>query len=326
MRVSNHRHTLPVILTLAVGVTTAGCDQPPDQVSASPVDDRYDVGLTDPAYYINLGKELRSSNKPNDAIAAYRRAIQIDLGSAEAYHELGNVLSGQRRSEEAIAAYRRAIQINPQDATAYDGLGNALSEQKRTEEAIAAYRRAIQVEPQDATAYAGLGNALMEQRRITDAIAVYQQALTLSKQPEHGVNAHTLALVGLGRALQAENQLDNAIAMYRRAIQISPTYTWTYIYLGYALTEQQQFQEANRNYQHVLKLPNVKKPKLGDSHALAHNGLGMVLQRQGKLQPAIQQYEQAVSLDLSYETGHKNLKGAKRLFTSQAQRLVPRQA
>lgn len=330
MRVSN-RHTLPVVLTLAVGVITVGCDEAPDAVSAYTPEDTYDLGLTDPTYYINLGKELRSSHKPDAAIGAYRKAIQIDFNSAEAYHELGDLLSEQRRPEEAIAAYRRAIQVNSRDADAFSGLGNALSDQKRPEEAIAAYRRAIQVNPKNAAAYAGLGNVLMEQRKVSDAIETYQKALTLAedlgsnsdntsdKDLTNSVSPHTLALVGLGRALQAQQRLNDAIALYRRAIRLSPDYALTYVFLGHALTEQKQFNEANNNYREALTRPNLKKLRLGDSHALAHNGLGMVLQRQGKLQAAIQEYEQAVSIDLSYETGHKNLKGAKQWLMKQAQ-------
>jgi tetratricopeptide (TPR) repeat protein len=337
MQVSN-RHTLPVVLALAVGVMTAGCDEAPDAVSAYTPDDTYDLGLTDPTYYINLGKELRSNRKPEAAIGAYRKAIQIDFNSAEAYHELGDLLSEQRRPEEALAAYRRAIQVNAKDADAFRGLGNALFDQKRPEEAIAAYRRAIQVNPKNAAAYAGLGNALMEQRKLSDAIETYQQALALAensggdsdsysdsnldkhsnKYAENSVSAHTLALVGLGRALQAQQRLDDAIVLYRRAIRLSPDYALTYVFLGHALTEQKQFNEANNNYHQALTRPNLKKLRLGDSHALAHNGLGMVLQRQGKLQAAIQEYEQAVSIDLSYETGHKNLKGAKQWLMKQA--------
>lgn len=315
MQVSK-QSSLPLLAMLATAAVTSGCDQTPGAVSASTPEAIVDLGLSDPAYYITLGNEFRANQRPEQAIAAYRRATQVDFDNLEAYIHLAHVLTEQRRLDEAIAAYRRAIQVNGRDARAYVGLGKALAELKRTEEAIAAYRRAIQVSPEQPDAYTGLAELLSGENRLAEALNHYQKALNLSEKPS--ANTHTLALVGLGRALQAQNKLEDAIAMFRRAIQVSPSNTWAYIYLGRALTEKKQFNDANALYKHVLKLPNVKKTKLGTSHAMALNGLGMILQRQGKLSPAIAVYEQAVELDLSYETAHKNLKGAKRLLARQS--------
>lgn len=309
------RPLFPLVLTLAAAAVTTGCDQSYDAVNASTPTRTLDLGLDDPAYYVSLGHELRISKRYEDAIAAYRRAIQLDLDSAEAYDGLGNVLAEQRRMEEAIAAYRRSIQVDPKNANAYSGLGNALAQQKRLEEAIAAYRRAIKADPDQMLAYTGLGNVLTEQKKYSEAIATYEKALNA---PEKTETAHTLALVGLGRALQAQGNRDDAIALYQKATEISPDYAWTYIYLGHALAAQNRFDEANASYQQVLKLPIDRKRRVGNSHAIAHNGLGTVLQRQGKMKAAIGQFEQAVQLDLSYELAHNNLKRAKQLLAEQS--------
>ncbi|MBD2559839.1 MULTISPECIES: tetratricopeptide repeat protein [Nostoc] len=58
--------------------------------------------------------------------------------SATAYYNLGNALSDQKKLDEAIAQYRKAIELDPKYANAYNGLGNALRDQKKLDEAIAA--------------------------------------------------------------------------------------------------------------------------------------------------------------------------------------------
>jgi len=73
------------------------------------------------------------------AVAAFRRAIQLQPDYAEAHSNLGNVLRDQGLLDEAIAADRRAIQLNPGYAKAHNNLGIALDEQGHREEAVAAF-------------------------------------------------------------------------------------------------------------------------------------------------------------------------------------------
>ena len=107
------------------------------------------------------------------------------------------------------------------------------------------------------------------------------------------------------------------IVPYRKAIKLNPGYAVAYVYLGAALSDQKRLDEASFTYQRALDLPNVKKPKFISSHALAHNGLGLVLQRQGKMQPAIQHYQQALQSDLTCEVAGDNLKRARQLLAKQ---------
>ncbi len=306
------RSTVPLTLALASAVLMTGCNEPAEIV-ASPVKS-FDLELSDPLYYINLGAELRVSQKLEDAIAAYRKAIQIDFRNADAYQGLGNTLYDQRRLEEAIAVYQRAVQIDSNNAQAYCGLGNALLDQKRPEDAIAAYRRAIQAEPTLTYAYSGLGNALRQQKNLSEAIVAYQKALSLPEMTGTSVSAHTIAYVGLGRSLHGQGNPEAAIEPYRNAIKLAPKYAITYVYLGDALSDQKRLDEASFTYQKALDLPNFKKPKFIGSHSLAHNGLGLVLQRQGKMQSAIQHYQQALQSDLTCEVAGDNLKRARQLL------------
>ncbi|PSB19081.1 tetratricopeptide repeat protein [Phormidesmis priestleyi ULC007] len=316
------RLTIPVALALASTVLITGCDDASEIVASSSTKS-LDLELNDPTYYVNLGTELRASQKLEAAIAAYRKAIQIDFRNVQAYQGLGSTLYDQGRLEEAIATYGRAVQISVDNAEAYCGLGNALLEQKRPEEAIAAYHRAIQINPTLTHAYSGLGNALRELKKFSAAINAYQKALSLPEVKGTTASAHTIAYVGLGRSLHKQGKSEEAIALYRKAISLDSRYAVTYLYLGDTLFNQKRLEEASRTYRKALNLPNLKKPKLISSHALAHNGLGLVLQRQGKTHLAIGEYQQALKLDLSCEVAGENLRRAKRLLAKQPPKLKP---
>ena len=88
-------------------------------------------------------------------------------------------MADQGRLEEAIVAYRRAIQFKPGYTDAHCNLGNAFKEQGLLPEAIAEYRRAVELKPDFAAAHTNLGNALKEEAQFDGVMECYLKAVTL---------------------------------------------------------------------------------------------------------------------------------------------------
>jgi lysophospholipase L1-like esterase len=65
----------------------------------------------------------------------------------------------QGRMNEAIDAFRRAVELSPKDAAAHAGLGQALAYQGQLTEAIAQFNEALQLNPAHATAAKALAQA-----------------------------------------------------------------------------------------------------------------------------------------------------------------------
>ena len=87
------------------------------------------------------------AGKAERAIEAYRRAIAIDPGHANAHSNLGVLLRATGNPSEAEAAYRTAIRLQPDHIDAYTNLGILLNGLKRTEEAAACYCKVITLRP-----------------------------------------------------------------------------------------------------------------------------------------------------------------------------------
>ncbi|QLE56662.1 tetratricopeptide repeat protein [Nostoc sp. TCL26-01] len=242
--------------------------------------------------HVNLGVALKAQGKLDEAITAYRQAIKIDPNSRNAHYNLGISLKAQGKLDEAIAAYRQAIKIDPNYVNAHHNLGITLKAQGRLDEAIAAYRQAIKIDPNFALAHNGLGDALDDQGKLDEAIAAYRQAIEID--PNY-LDAH----YNLGISLKAQGKLDGAIAAYRQAIEIDPNYVNAHHNLGISLKAQGKLDEAIAAYRQAIKInPNV---------AIAHNGLGDALDDQGKLDEAIAAYRQAIQLDPNLANAHYNL-------------------
>ena len=84
--------------------------------------------------------------------------------------KLGWVLGEQRQLDEAIAAFRRAIELKPDHAEAHYLLGNYLDDAGRPVEAEAAYRKAVALRPDHAESHCNLGMALWRQGKLALAL------------------------------------------------------------------------------------------------------------------------------------------------------------
>ncbi len=90
---------------------------------------------------------------------------------AAAHSNLGNALWQQGKLAEAVACYRRAVELDPDFATAHSNLGVALNEQGKLSEAAASCTRAVELNPNYAQAHNNLGNVLRGQGKLDEAVA-----------------------------------------------------------------------------------------------------------------------------------------------------------
>ena len=77
------------------------------------------------------------------------------------------MLKDQGKLEEAVACYRRALELKPDYTEAHNNLGVALKEQGKMDEAAACCRRALELKPDYAEAHSNLGSVLKEQGKWT---------------------------------------------------------------------------------------------------------------------------------------------------------------
>ena len=99
---------------------------------------------------------LHDQGKLDEAVACYRRALELKPDYAEAHNNLGIALKDQGKLDEAVACYRRALELKPDYAEAHGNLGNALKDQGKSDEAVACYRRALELKPDYAEVHSNL--------------------------------------------------------------------------------------------------------------------------------------------------------------------------
>ncbi|TAN69486.1 MAG: tetratricopeptide repeat protein [Methylobacter sp.] len=153
----------------------------------------------------------------DEAIKAYKAALQLNPDSDRALHGLGNALRQQGDFQAAIPFIQQAIIMQPEIAEYHNTLGMLFQQKGEFEKAITFHQRAISLDSKYAAAFCNLGVALKNLDRATEAVAAYQQALQINpNMPEVHNN--------LGNLLRRMGDVVGAQASLEQALKIHPNY------------------------------------------------------------------------------------------------------
>lgn len=144
-------------------------------------------------YWRNLGVTYGESGRYQEAIEAFKQAIQINPDYAEAYNGLGFAYSNSGRYQEAIEHIEQAIRIKPNYVKAHNNLGIAYAKSGKHQEAIEAIKKAIRIEPGSAESHHNLGVAYASSGKYQEAIGAFKEAIRIKHNYE-------MAHYGLGMA------------------------------------------------------------------------------------------------------------------------------
>jgi predicted O-linked N-acetylglucosamine transferase (SPINDLY family)/predicted SAM-dependent methyltransferase len=178
-------------------------------VKAIAVNDR------EPRLHYMLGCALQAQGRSDDAVAAFRRTIELDPALAKAHNNLGCTLEAAGRPEEAEQSYVRAIELDPAVAQAIYNLGNLRDRRGERDRAVDNIRQALAIEPRNAHWRWRLGQIQYEEMRLDEAAANFRAAIEIDPSLE-------VAYLGLGGILLIAGRVEDGIAALRKALELDP--------------------------------------------------------------------------------------------------------
>jgi tetratricopeptide (TPR) repeat protein len=112
-----------------------------------------------------------------NAVKAYKSALQVDPYRDDIHVQLGNLYFSQKKYEDARTEYAEAVRLNPGTVNRYS-LGQAYIELGRFSDAETQYSAIQRLAPQEAGGYLGMGLAYSRQGKHEEAIRQFQQAIS----------------------------------------------------------------------------------------------------------------------------------------------------
>jgi Tfp pilus assembly protein PilF len=182
------------------------------------------------------------------ALDEFKKAAKEDPKNPYFQKGLGLAYSAKREWKEAIAAFRRALELNPYYADVRNDLGMALvgsgDREGGKKEFLAAYSDPTNPTPEISAR--NLGQVYLEEKSYAEAASWFQTSLNRNKGYPDPYVGLADALVGLGR-------LDEAVAQLERGVAEVPGDPNLLLALGQALHKAGRFVDSRARLEEALR-------------------------------------------------------------------------
>ncbi|MHB8652698.1 MAG: tetratricopeptide repeat protein [Terriglobia bacterium] len=250
-----------------------------------------------------------------DFLPAIRRQVQqadaaarANPRSADASGNMGMVLDAYQQYESAAFCYRRARELNPRAFRWAYYLGADQLHQGAYDQAAASLREALALSPDYLPARLKLAESLLAGGNLDESGKIYEAILKdVAKKPRDGDKAATAeALYGMGRIESARGDISAAAESYRKACELFPDYGAAHYALALAYSKLGKPDMAQPHFSvyqaNMTVTPPIEDPLLAAVQALnlgadPHLRRAIEMEKQGKLDEAIEEQDQALAVD-----------------------------
>lgn len=194
----------------------------------------------------------------------FKRALELNPGSAQANYVYYTYLRDNGRPDEALAYAKRAYEIDGLSPKSLADLGDAYRNVRQYDQAIELYLKAIEMDPNFAPAHARLGTAYLAKKMYEEAIAELKRAIALDNSPERWGRHASLgyAYATLGKRDEAYKVIDELKEQVKQ--RYIPPYNFAVIYTGLG-EKDQAFAWLEKAYEHSQPLTILKSNSWFDS-------------------------------------------------------------
>src|ERR1700730_86725 len=237
-----------------------------------------------------LGVALGKLGDQENSLAAFRRAIEIDSGYAEAHYNLALWLRAGD-VDQALSELTTAIKLRPDYEDAQVALALIFQEAGDTDKAVELFQTVLSEDPRSAEAHNWLGVAYGQKNHLLDSIAEFQQAVDLN--PEY-VEAYN----NLGSTLAKAQRFDEAIHVFRSALALATQNVELRLNLSRALRGKGSLDAA---------LGELKSILIDSDNAVAECEMAEILRQKSDFRGAIEASEKALTLRPGMGNAYDNL-------------------
>jgi tetratricopeptide (TPR) repeat protein len=178
-----------------------------------------------PKMEFTLGTLYDQLKQPKDAIAAYKRAEDLEPGDLQTMDALAQALQNNDQLDEALKEYKDLAEADPENAEAQAHIAEIERRQGKYEQALTDVHKARKMDPNSLEA--GFNEGLLEDilGRFDEAVQTYQAMVDLTSHAngaytDEEKNNRSIFLERLATMLLEENKTDDAIAAYQKMIDM----------------------------------------------------------------------------------------------------------
>ncbi len=252
--------------------------------------------------YSGQGMKALEENKYEDAVQAFRKAIEADPKDYTDHFNLALAYGFLHRDTEGIAEYRKTLELKPGLYEAQLNLGILLMRGKDPVDALPLFEAAAAQKPELFIPVYYLAEAQLQTGALDKAEQTFQQAIQLNAKSAGSE-------LGLAHALSGQGKLDDSQPHFRRAGELEPKYR------DYLLELAGLYEQAKQPAQAIA----IYREFPGNAAAQEH--LGQLMLENKEYADAIPRLEAAYTKDATQ--ANRTALAAAYLFAGQTEKAVP---
>ena len=191
-----------------------------------------------------LGNCLESERQPEQAIAAYRRAIEADASHIDPYEDLISLLLYLRRTADALVVVKQTLVIAPNDSRAWVWKGNVDLHRNAYEDAMESYTHAVQLDSGNPDALFGVAGAHYVTGQAETAISECKAGISRFPGDMRFYVSYAEMLLASPDALRLHAEAKDLL---EKALKIAPQSAQAHYLLGQIALQEGKLKEAEED-------------------------------------------------------------------------------
>jgi len=229
--------------------------------------------------YSALGYTYEQQKDYKKAVAAYRKAVDLDRDNLDSLRGLAQNLMNDGQYDAALEQYRQIADADPQDAQSYLRISEIYRRQGKFDQALDMLKKAESLVQDSLEIPFNIALVYDAQGRFDDAVTTLQQLLDKTAHPDGNYttgerNNRSVFLERLGTVYREQSKTQPAVETYRKMLELGgDSESRGYQQMIDTLREAKQWTQATAVAQEsVQKLPNDRGLKLVLAGQLADTG------------------------------------------------------
>lgn len=283
---------------IAPEIPTGVVEDTPTQVSESPTVTPTQLDTRTAIEFYEQGVEEYWGGDKSVAIGLLTQAIALDAEFADAYAYRGASYRVDGNMEQAFVEYTKALEIDPDNATALSMFSRWYLQRGDIETAMVMANQAVELSPDDGLVYYNRARIYQDKKDYVLAQVDMDKAIALDSTQSDYYQIHGLNLRHLGRITEAIDSLSIAL-------EIDPNNTVAMHNLvnAYALLDRDD------DALQIAESSILSDPENPSAYILK----GIIYHHRGDLVTADDMFEQAVSLDPTFDSNYYTILSRLRL-------------
>ncbi|MFW6366186.1 MAG: tetratricopeptide repeat protein, partial [Spirochaetota bacterium] len=262
--------------------------------------------------YMYLGTIYDENQRYEDALDAYRSAIEIDPTDAAAFYNMGIAYRNMGDTVNAVENWKKAYQLNPDNPRPLIATADLLYENDYLDEAAAEYVNIVEKWPSNSSALFSLATIYNRKENRASARKYYNKVIELDADRElvkkSLINLALLSVEEEDTQATAE-QLSESVAMIKKALMISPGDNEALYALGVIYYKKELYERAVETFYQV-----IKAEKHPEEIAKAYNNIGKAYFQMGEYRKAVRAFSLGIEEDPSNEEIRINRRSASQKY------------